>query len=170
MQKELPVRKSIRLKGYDYSKPGYYFVTMCVEGRHEILGTIAVGQGLCSCRLSDAGNIARTELHGLETRYKNMVIDKYVIMPNHMHAIIKIEQREQSPRPTTVMDMVCAYKSITTKYYNKTLGMSGKTMWQERFHDHIIRDREDYQRIWRYIDENPARWAEDRYFVKGANR
>jgi len=170
MQKELPIRKSIRLKDYDYSKPGYYFITICVEGRYEILGTIDVGQGLCSCRLSEAGDIAYTELYKLETRYKNMVIDKYVIMPNHIHAIIKIERREQSPRPTTVMDMMCAYKSITTKCYNKISGMTGKTLWQDRFHDHIIRDREDYQRIWQYIDENPQKWAEDRYFVKEVNQ
>jgi len=148
MLKELPVRKKIRLNGYDYSQPGYYFITLCVEGRQEILGTIDVGQGLCSCRLSDAGNIAQTELYKLKTRYENMVIDKYVIMPNHMHAIIKITRREQSPRPTTVMDMVCAYKSLTTKYYNKTVVISGKTMWQERFYDHIIRNEGDYQRIW----------------------
>ena len=166
MDKELTVRKNIRLQGYDYSQAGYYFITICVKDRQEILGTIDVGQGLCSCRLSDAGDVAYKELYNLETRYKNMSVDKYVIMPNHIHTIIKIERREQSPRPTTVIDMICAYKSITTKYYNKILGISGKTLWQERFHDHIIRDKEDYQRIYRYIEENPAKWAEDRYYIK----
>ena len=166
MEKELPIRKKIRLQGYDYSQPGYYFITICVEGRHEMLGEVVVGQGLCSCRLSALGEIAQTELHKLEIRYANMTIDKQVIMPNHIHAIIKIARREQSPRPTTMMDMICAYKSITTKCYNKIFGISGKAFWQERFHDHIIRSEEDYQRIWQYIDENPSKWAEDRYFVK----
>ena len=164
--RELPVRKSIRLKGYDYSQAGYYFVTLCVEGKHEILGEVDVGQGLCSCRLSDIGDIAYTELYKLETRYENIKIDKQVIMPNHIHVIIKINRREQSPRPTTLMDIMCAYKSLTTKCYNKTFGISGRTIWQERFHDIIIRNEKQYRFICQYIEENPTKWADDRYFVK----
>ena len=165
MENMLPVRKRIRLKDYDYSQPGYYFITICTHKRQNIFGDI-VGQGLCSCRLSTAGEIARTELHNLEARYENIKIDKYIIMPNHVHVILRItERREQSPRPT-VADVVCAYKSITTNVYNRSLGTSGQALWQPRFHDHVIRDEQDYQRIWEYIDENPARWMHDCYYTK----
>ena len=130
------------------------------------MGDVDVGQGLCSCRLSDLGGIAYTELYKLETRYQNITIDKHVIMPNHIHAIIKIKRREQSPRPTTLTDVMCAYKSLTTKCYNMMFSISGRTIWQERFHDIIIRNEEQYRFICKYIDENPAKWAEDRYFIK----
>ena len=163
--KHLPVRKNIRLKDYDYSQPGYYFVTICTVNRIAWLGDVNVGQGLCSCRLSEIGNMVEIELRRLGQRYDNLNIDKYVIMPNHVHAIIVLTQRrEQSPRPTTTLvDIVCVLKSITTKTFNKMNNTSGKTLWQSRFHDHIIRNDEEYQRLWQYIDENPARWNDDCY-------
>ena len=70
----------------------------------------------------------------------------------------------QSPRPT-ILDIICTYKSITTKRYNKTLGKTGKTLWQSRYHDHIIRNEAEYHLIWKYIVENLIRWDEDTYYV-----
>ena len=160
MEKELPVRKRIRLKGYDYSNEGYYFITICTHGQQYLLCNVItanVGQGLCSCCLLEAGKIVKAELFELKKRYNHIRIDKYVIMPNHIHMIIAVERREQSPRPT-ILDIICTYKSITTKRYNKTLGKTGKTLWQSRYHDHIIRNEAEYQLIWQYIDENPIRW------------
>ena len=161
--KELPIRKNIRLKNYDYSNAGYYFITICTHGRQNLLcDVIVVGQGLCSCRLLAAGEIAQTELFELTKRYNHIRIDKYVIMPNHVHAIIAVERQEQSPRHT-MMDIICAYKSITTKRYNRICETTGKTLWQSRFHDHIIRNESEYLRIWQYIDDNLAKWDEDCY-------
>jgi REP element-mobilizing transposase RayT len=156
--------KNIRLQGYDYSSAGFYFITICTHVRQNLLCDIIVGQGLCSCRILDAGEISQTELFELEKRYNHIKIDKNIIMPNHIHVIIAVGQRqEQSPCPT-IMDIICTYKSITTKRYNNMLGISGKTLWQSRFHDHIIRSQAEYQRIRQYIDDNPARWREDRYY------
>ena len=172
------------MKDYDYSLTGAYFITLCTQGKRNILCEIGpVGQGLCSCRLLAAGEIVQDELSRLETRYDGMKIDKYVIMPNHLHMIVIIDQpgerREQSPlacakeRPQpgghvcprpTVSDFVCGLKSITTKQCNRTCGTTGKTLWQTGFHDHIIRGEANYLRIWQYIDENPLKWAEDCYY------
>ena len=172
--KELPVRKQIRLKNYDYSQSGCYFVTICVKDKHELLGTI-VGAPVPSrqyCVL-EYPEVELTELgYRIESAitYYNAnsiaIIDKYVIMPNHIHMIIVIRQtagdrgrgagdRGRSP----LQEIVRNLKS----YVTKTAGFSP---WQRSFHDHIIRNDEDYLRIWKYIDENPARWSEDKYYVK----
>ena len=179
--KELPVRKNIRLGNFDYSNAGYYFITICTHNRQNLLcDLINVGQGptptqqwadVCSCRLLAAGEIAQTELLELTKRYDYIRIDKYVIMPNHVQAIIVVEQREETsphkaglgPRPT-MMDIICAYKSITTKRHNRLFGTTGKTLWQSRFYDHIIRDESEYLLIWEYIDMNLAKWNEDCYY------
>ncbi len=165
--KEWPIRKNIRLKDYDYSQPGCYFVTICTQNRVAWLGDIAVGQGLCSCRLSEIGVKIEVELLQLEKRYNHIRVAKHIVMPNHIHAILYLDgRREQSPRPTTLADAICAFKSITAKAFNKLNHSDGSVLWQARFHDHIIRSEADYQRIWQYIDENPVKWKEDCYFAE----
>ena len=168
---DLPQRKNIRLKDYDYSQNGAYFITICATNRINLFGLITVGQGLCSCRYSEIelsmiGQIIKNELLQLETRYNTIKIDKYVIMPNHIHAIFIVEntnRQEQSPCPT-IMDIVCAYKSITTKLCNKNYGVNGSTIWQTRFHDHIIRNEAEYLKIREYIDTNLIKWQDDCYY------
>ena len=91
---ELPYRKSIRLKEYDYSQNGAYFITICTHNRERIFGDI-VGQGLCSCRLSPIGEIINNEILNIEKRYMGIKIDKYVIMPNHIHLIIQIHNESR---------------------------------------------------------------------------
>jgi len=171
MEENLAVRKNIRLQGYDYSSAGLYYITICTHLRKNLLAHMVVGlpsvdspEPMPYCRLRDAGEISQTELYELENRYNYIKIDKTIIMPNHIHTIIALWQ-DFSPCPT-IMDVICAYKSITTKRYNKMLAISGKTLWQSRFHDHVIRNEEEYLRIWQYIDENPANWVEDKYYVK----
>jgi len=88
--KELQVRKSIRLKGYDYSRAGYYFLTMCVKDGHEMLGSIDVGTNCVRPRLSEYGEIIKKEISILSNTYDAVYVDKYVIMPNHIHMIIVI--------------------------------------------------------------------------------
>ena len=172
MGKELPVRKRIRLEGYDYSSNGAYFITICTQKRLHLFGE--VGKGLCSCRLScrltPIGEIIEREWYSLTERYPNIAFDNFVVMPNHIHAIISINldleaRQEQSPCPT-IGDIICAYKSITTKLCNKNDNITGRKIWHFRFHDHIIRNQYEYQRIWQYINENPAKWAEDRYYTE----
>jgi REP element-mobilizing transposase RayT len=157
--KELPVRKAIRLKGYDYSGTGYYFVTICIKDRHELLGQIvgATVPGRPFVELSELGSHVDSAITYYSTN--NLVgIDKYVIMPNHIHMIIVIPKetgdRGRSPLPHIVRNL----KSYVTK-------KAGFSPWQKSFHDHIIRNEADYMRIWQYIDDNPATWAEDTYFI-----
>ncbi|MFI3226690.1 MAG: transposase [Clostridia bacterium] len=123
---ELPSRKNIRLENYDYGQNGAYFVTICTyKGIHNlsvIERTNNVGQGLCSCRLTTVGRIVQTEIENLNTRFPNINIDNYVIMPNHIHLILSIveERQEQSPCPT-MCDVICALKSLSTKSANNKL-------------------------------------------------
>ncbi len=162
--KELPVRKNIRLKEYDYSSNGAYFITLCVKDRHEMLGKIIVGSdalGAPFIELSEYGKFVNKEIEETSLHYAGIAIDKFIVMPNHVHIIIMVD-RDGAPRasrPTTALipTIVTALKKKTTK----TLGFD---FWQTSYHDHIIRDEEDYQNHWRYIDENPAKWAEDEYY------
>ena len=109
----LPKRKKIRLDGYDYSQSGAYFVTICTKDRQELLSDICRGGAL----LRPIGEISETVINNLSERF-SINIDKYVIMPNHIHIIITIQRAEQSPAPT-IADIICAFKSITTKLANK---------------------------------------------------
>ena len=168
-KKELPIRKHPRLNNYDYSSDGAYFVTICTHNRRNFLSRI-VGQGLAPAEINGIeytpwGNIAKKQLLNLKNRYSNITIDKYVIMPNHIHAILILDSKAAgaSPRPT-IMDIVCAYKSLTTMECRRC-GFSGK-LFQASFHEHIIRNQNDYDEIAKYIYENPIRWHYDKLYSK----
>ena len=164
------MRKEIRLKGYDYSGAGYYFVTICVKDGHELFGEIV---GAASCRpqpssnpsqtfsylqLTPAGNIVETEIAILLCAYANVTVDKYVVMPNHVHMIICVGGDGRQNAAPTLSRIIGQWKrAISIK-----LGFSP---WQRSYHDHIIRDEPEYHRIRQYIDENPATWTEDQYYV-----
>ena len=174
----LPKRKSNRLAGWDYGDPGVYFLTLCVKDRRQILGRV-VG---ASCArppevcLSPAGRLADSELQKWSSCYPGVSIDKYVVMPNHIHVLLRIENVESGRAqlaPTgaggevgesgraqlapTVSRMVQQFKGAVTKQL-------GSKIWQKSFHDHIVRDEQDYLALWQYIDGNPSKWQEDRYY------
>ncbi|MBQ9686854.1 MAG: transposase [Oscillospiraceae bacterium] len=163
---ELPKRKSIRLQDYDYSTPGAYFVTICTHDRRCILSRITVGAdalgGPC-LQLTDMGKIVERYILSTD-RMIGFCVDKYVVMPNHIHMILRIDSEEAHsdlgpPRASapTVSDAVGALKRLV----NRKLGHD---IWQRSFHEHVIRNEHDYREIWEYIDQNPAKWAEDRYY------
>ncbi len=167
MDKELPKRKHPRLNNYDYGSKGAYFVTICTQDRRCTLSHI-VGRGLAPAERNEIeytkfGKIAERQLLLLEKRYSCLSVDRYVIMPNHIHAIFVIENETAgaSPRPT-IMDIVCVYKSLTTIEYRHN-GFSGKLV-QTSFHEHIIRGQEDYREIVKYVVENPKRWLCDELY------
>jgi REP element-mobilizing transposase RayT len=164
MQKELPIRKKIRLDGYDYSSAGYYFITMCVKGNAHLFGEVSNG----TMRLNEYGIIAENELLKIPFRYDNCVqIPKHIVMPNHIHMIVAIPTTERiNPFPTKadIPNIVGKYKAGVTRIVGNAF--MRYAIWQPRFQDHIIRNEEAYRNIWRYIDNNPAKWAEDDYFVK----
>jgi len=172
MEKELPVRKRIRLQGYDYSQSGYYHITMCIKNGHEILWENDDIVGAHSMRppnpnprlLSSIGKTVKTAIENIPKIYANTNIDKYVIMPNHIHLILCINADENgrtlcAPTKATVSRIIKQCKEYVTKQI-------GYSIWHPRFYDEIIRNEEAYRNIWQYIDNNPAKWAEDRYFVK----
>ena len=169
MEKEFPKRKHPRLDNYDYSSAGAYFVTICTQNRRNVLSRI-VGRGLAPAETNGIeytffGEIAERQLLLLEDRYPCLTVDRYVIMPNHVHVILifKRETAGVNPRPT-IMDVVCAYKSLTTRECKKS-GFTEK-LFQTSFYEHIIRDREDYEEIVKYIYENPMRWYYDELYAE----
>lgn len=168
--KELPQRKNNRLRDYDYSQVGYYFITICTKDRKNYFGDISCRRGGALLHpiveLSNIGKIISDQWYELKTRYSNIGLDHFVVMPNHIHGIIKIDNRraEQSPAPT-IGNIICAYKSITTKLSNKNDNSPGRVIWQRNYYDHIIRGEDDLLKIRQYIKDNPVKWQEDRYYV-----
>jgi len=165
--KELPVRKHPRLKGYDYNQNGSYFITFCVKDKHEILGQLSVGRGILDAPLvilSEYGNALREAIEFLNNNENGIDIVHYVIMPNHVHMIVRVEKlyggASRMPRPTNAL--IPKLVSSIKRFTNKKVGFN---LWQRSFHDHIIRSADEYLRIWQYIDENPMRWFEDIYYI-----
>jgi len=175
-------RRSIRLKGYDYSKAGAYFITICCEDRIHRFGKVSGDEMI----LNQSGTIAYNEWINLAERFPNFELDVFQIMPNHMHGIIVLSDRttvgatlavaqEQNElnRATarvapTIAEIVGAYKSIVSnaclqlfKSHNKIMGK----LWQRNYYEHIIRDERAYQNISNYIINNPGKWSEDKFHL-----
>ena len=165
MENNLPKRKHPRLGHYDYSTVGAYYITICTQNRRCLLSRI-VGRGLAPAEIQYTayGQIAREQLLLLEQRYPSLKIDQYVIMPNHIHAILLLEETAgASPRPT-IMDIVCAYKSLTTRQCKKVQPID--KLFQTSFYEHVIRGHEDYDEIAEYIVNNPMQWELDKLYSK----
>ncbi len=151
---KLKSRKRLRLIGYDYSKDGAYFITICTKDRRCILSNI-VGTDDYICP-----KVQLTEIGRLVQKYILQIngIDSFVIMPNHIHLIIiKQSGAMWSSHPTNVSSDIRTFKTLVTKDI-------GESIWQSKFYDHIIRDEYDYMVHLQYIDENPAKWIEDKYY------
>ena len=163
---ELPERKPIRLQDFDYSSPGACFITICAHDRRCILSRITVGEGLAPpvTALSPIGQCVKEQILALPKRYPAVHIDNYVIMPNHVHLLISLHKDSGGASPSpTLFDAVRVIKSLSTRLSRDNLG--NLPLWQRSFHEHVIRNAHDYREIWEYIDANPAKWAEDRYYA-----
>ena len=166
MRKSLPNRKSTRLKDYDYSKPGAYFITICTYNRKQVLSEIDVGQGLAPAenRLSVYGRIVQEQIESLTERYPFVEINQYVIMPNHIHLLISNYEVAAGASPCpTISDVICTLKSISTRLCRRA-GYLEAQLFQTSFHDHIIRDECDYRKISEYIETNPLKWEMDCFY------
>ena len=165
---ELRRRKQNRLQGYDYSRAGYYFITVCAGERAELFWDMiaenaSVGAACGRPPLSITGLCVQEEIRNLTCVYDRLVVDKYVIMPNHIHMILRINP-PTSRRPQaapTIERVINQFKGAVSK-------KAGFPVWQKSYHDHIIRNEADYRRIWEYIDTNPAKWREDCYYKDGS--
>ena len=165
MENGMPKRKHPRLKSFDYSTPGAYFVTICTQNKRCLLSSI-VGRGLAPAEnhLTEYGKIAMEQLFLLEKRYDFLKIDQYVIMPNHVHVIFILSQTAgASPRPT-MTDIVCADKSLTTRECKKVKPID--KLFQTSFYEHVVRGQEDYDEIAEYIVNNPKKWELDKLYAK----
>ena len=170
-------RRSIRLKGYDYTQAGAYFVTICTQDRMCLFGEITEGK----MRLNDAGEIVVWTWHDLPNHISNVQLDAFVVMPNHVHGIIVItdpvvvvgagsepaptEPAPTEPAPTPRMhglpEIVRQFKTFSARRINDLRGTPGTPVWQRNYYEHIIRDEGSLNRIREYILNNPSRWEMD---------
>ena len=163
-------RRSIRLKGYDYSQAGLYFITICCQDRIWRFGKIENNEMI----LNEYGQIAFDEWMKLTERFSNFELDIFQIMPNHIHGVIRVwatarvaHTDTKMDAKTTVSDIVGAYKSLVAngclkihKSKNETMGK----LWQRNYYEHIIRNEQSYLHITEYIINNPLKWQEDTFY------
>ena len=183
-------RRSIRLRGHDYSDPGEYYVTICTHNRECVLGEIKDGE----MRLSNAGEIAERCWYEIPQHFENVGLGEFVTMPNHLHVIILlrgISRRDEVTSSLQIMSsslrvssspwtdseiepkqpiikclptlgrVIAYYKYQSTKLINAMRATPGTRFWQRSYYEHIIRDGNDYARIQKYIAENVANWSDD---------
>ena len=217
---KLPQRKHVRLKNYDYSQDGAYFVTICTKDRKPLLGTVPVGRGALTppqdaltttipvgrgaltppedalsttipvgrgaltppqdalttttpvgrgaltppeVQLSRIGEISERYILNMNAAYACVHVDHYVIMPNHIHLLLRIDSSSadsggmRASRPT-LQTIIRSFKTMVTRQI-------GDSIWQDSFYEHIVRSEASYLEIWKCIDENPIKWQEDKYYA-----
>ena len=151
----LPARKANRLPAFDYSQNGAYFITVCTKDRQHLLSRIAVGTTNGrppAVHLTEIGKLTETAILAISDRYPGVYVDHYVIMPNHVHLILRLDAGDGRPMVVpTVGRILQQMKGWVTKQANQSV-------WQSRYYDHVIRDEYDYRIKYQYIDENPANW------------
>jgi REP element-mobilizing transposase RayT len=160
-------RRSIRLKGYDYSQAGAYFVTIVAWQREMLFGEIVNGESI----LNELGEIVHDEWERTAVVRPNVELGEYVVMPNRFHGILVFREnvgatRRVAPTKTTLQSgslgaVMAQFKSIVTKRINGLQNVTGRPIWQRNYYEHIIRNESEMDRISRYIESNPSQWAED---------
>jgi len=175
--------QSTRLKNWDYSSNGAYFITICTKNREHYFGEIANEK----LQETEQSKICQNVWDDLPNHYPNCILDSFVIMPNHVHCIVIIENSVQSVRSVetglkpvstmtttittndankskryTISEIIRGYKTFTARKINNLQNTQGKTFWQPRFYDHIIRNEHELNRIRGYIVNNPLNWENDR--------
>lgn len=186
-------RKSIRLKGYDYSQAGLYFITICCQDRICRFGKIENDIMI----LNDAGKIADECWLEIPQHFPNAMLHEHIVMPNHVHGIVELtnasnvgvqnfeplqennpitvgaenflplQQRHnefQKMIPRSIGSIVKGFKIGVTKWFHANTNI--ESVWQRNYHEHIIRNEQSYHRIAQYIINNPAKWQEDKFFKK----
>lgn len=159
-------RRNNRLKEYDYTSNGYYYVTICTDGRREWLGNIMNGGMI----INSYGTICQQCWMDLPNHYNNILLDAYIIMPNHIHGIIIIDNSNKregcKPSPTdksySLSEIIRGFKTFSSKQINQIIKTHDKFKWQRSFHDHIVRNDKSLDNIREYIINNPATWEKDK--------
>ena len=174
-------RKSIRLKEFDYTQPSWYYVTICTENKGNILGEVQSGKMI----LTEYGKIAETEWLNTKTIRPNVNLDYFVIMPDHIHGIVIINERQQyrinadcrdtelrvptieqfgKPVPGSLPTIIRSYKATVTKQINELRNTLRIKFWQRNYYEHIIRNEKELYRIRKYIEQNPLKWEIEKGF------
>ena len=164
----LAKRKTIRLKNHDYNASGCYFVTICTKNKENLFGNV-VGTVLPDgpqMEYSSCGIVVRQQLETMSNFYEDIVIEKYVVMPNHIHLLLLQTGNDDTADmtiPTNFPNISKLSRFVGTlkRFCNQRCG---EQLWQNRFHDHIVRNEADYLRIWEYIDTNPQKWTTDCFY------
>ena len=144
-----PVRKSPRLPNFNYTSTNYYFITICAYQKQCIFGNLN--------QLNSLGRLAQKDIIDLPQHYTGVSIDCYVVMPNHIHAIIALDRSKIS-----LDKIIGQYKSgVSRKAKNIT---PTQPLWQRSFHDHVIRNQVSYEKIWNYVTHNAQKWEEDCFY------
>ena len=173
----MPSRKQNRLPDYDYAQEGAYFVTLCTHNRARLFvmeNPYVVGNDLCVVPqiskptqgtahrpFPTVGNqIIHKWVREVENKFPNVVIDKYVVMSDHLHLIVTIKERHIG---RSLPDVMRFFKTMTTNEYirgvkNSELQPFEGKLWQKSYYDHVIRNQQDYNEIWEYIENNPTKW------------
>ncbi len=167
------LHKSIRLKDYNYTSGGGYFITICTQNREKLFGDIIDEEML----LNDVGKITQKYLVEISSHFINIVIDEYIIMPNHIHSIIILQKTDSrsgvtcnastkknkysqiSPKPGSLSAAIRSYKSAVTRWCNMNNHINFK--WQRGYYDHVIRNEIELSHIREYIQNNPLKWHLD---------
>ena len=153
-------RKPNRLKNYDYSQPNVYFITICTRDRKHFLWDREYLDSFESIPLSLCGKIVEAIILEIPNRYPTVSLHRYTIMPNHVHLLLQIEADERGkalPGPS-ISQVIGQMKGAATK-------MVGFSLWQYLFHDRVVRNQQEYDKIWKYIEENPWKWQEDCFYA-----
>lgn len=146
----LPVRKSPRIPNYSYSGENYYFITICTHEKKCVFGLPEKRTAL--------GILAQSHILDIESHYSNVVIEKFVVMPNHVHMILVLKKGQTA----NVNHIIGQYKAGVTREARKAY--PNILLWQRSFHDHVIRKQKSYEKIWAYIENNPIKWEEDCFY------
>ena len=175
MSKKFPQRKSLRLKGYDYTQSGAYFVTICTHRRYLWFGDVVDAAMV----YTDVGEMAIERWLALPEHYSYVELDMYVVMPNHMHGIILINKSSAENDIATSVTIsthkkglqagslgviIGTYKASVKRTLRRQQSHMDDTLWQTGFHEHIIRDEAGLNRLRRYILINPKKWEEDKFY------
>ena len=156
-------RRSIRLRGYDYSRAGAYFVTICVRERQPILGTVEED----TVHYADCGRAVVDCWLWLAERYPHVELDEWIVMPTHLHGVVVLCDAERDAfrtapaRRKPLGELIGAFKTVSTQRVNTLCGRAGEPLWQRDFYEHIIRNAAELDRVRQYIANNPIQWALD---------
>lgn len=162
-------RKPNRLKGYDYSQNGVYFLTLCTKDKQCLFGKV-VGDGVLDVPqmiLSDYGKVIENYIFQIQNTYKHILIDNYVIMPNHVHLIVMLysddnvlcEKVSEAPQNAEIPRLISTLK----RFVNRDIGFN---VWQRSYHDHIIRNEAAYNTVWEYVENNASKWKDDCFYTE----